>query len=142
MISVDTNILIYAANPAAKRHKKALAFMNSFSNKELVICELVLVELYMALRNPAVFPKPYTAKQAADYCMKLKTHPKWLYVDYEPEISTKLWTWAKKTKKGFRQIIDARIAITLQHHGVTEFSTANIKDFEDLNFDRIWDPSS
>ena len=141
MISVDTNILIFAANPASTRHEKALTFMNCFANQELVICELVLVELYMALRNPAIFPKPYTAKQAADYCQKLKTHPKWLYIDYEPEISAKLWKWATRTKKGFRQIIDARIALTLKHHGVKEFATANMKDFKSFAFDKLWNPS-
>ena len=140
MISVDTNILIYAANPSSKRHEKAIAFMNDFTNKELVICELVLVELYMVLRNPAIFPKPYSAEQAASYCQKLKAHPKWLYVDYEPEISAKLWKWAAQTKKGFRQIIDARIALTLQHHGVKEFATANMKDFESFAFDKLWNP--
>lgn len=141
MISVDTNILIYAANPMAARHQKALSFMNSFANSELVLCELVLIELYMALRNPAVFPQPYSASQAADYCLKLKTHPKWRYVDYEAEVSVKLWDWARKTQRGFRQTIDARIAFTLQHHGVTEFATANKRDFADFGFTRLWDPS-
>lgn len=63
------------------------------------------------------------------------------YVDYELEILVKLWKRAKQTKKGFRQIIDARIAITLQHHGVKEFATANMKDFDRFNFDKVWNPS-
>jgi len=140
MISVDTNILVYAANPAAARHQIALEFMNSFNDKELVLCELILVELYMALRNPAIFPKPYSATQAAAYCLKLKTNPKWRYVDYDPAVSSKLWEWAEATQQGFRQIIDARIALTLQHHGVDEFATANTKDFLNFGFTKLWDP--
>ena len=140
MISVDTNVLVYAANPAARKHGKALEFMNGFSNGELVLCELVLVELYMALRNPAIFPKPYSAAQAAGYCQKLKKHPKWRYVDYDSEISNQLWEWAAETKRGFRQVIDARIAFTLLHHEVTHFATANLKDFSDFGFEKLWDP--
>lgn len=141
MISVDTNILVYAANPSATRHQKALAFMSSHSDKELVLCELILIELYMALRNPAIFPKPYSASQAATYCQKLKTNPKWRYIDYESAVSPKLWDWAKSTRQGFRQVIDARIAFTLQHHGVDEFATANTKDFSKFGFAKLWDPS-
>ena len=141
MISVDTNILVYAANPSATRHEKALAFMSGYSDKELVLCELILIELYMALRNPAIFPKPYSASQSASYCQKLKTNPQWRYIDYEPTVSSKLWEWAKATNQGFRQMIDARIALTLQHHGVDEFATANIKDFSGFGFKKLWDPS-
>jgi hypothetical protein len=37
MISVDTNILVYAANPSAARHEKALSFMSGYSDQELVL---------------------------------------------------------------------------------------------------------
>ena len=141
MTSVDTNILVYAANPSAARHEKALAFMNSYRNKELVLCELILIELYMALRNPAIFPTPYSASQSASYCQKLKTNPHWRYIDYEPAVSSRLWQWAKTTDQGFRQTIDARIALTLRHHGVDEFATANMKDFSGFGFKLLWDPS-
>ena len=142
MISVDTNILIYAANPAAARHANSLRFMRGFNDKELVLCELVLVELYMALRNPAVFPSPYSSSQAVDYCRKLKTHPNWRYVDYEPAVASKLWDWAQTTRHGFRQIIDARIALTLIHHDVDTLATANTRDFSDFGFSKVWDPYS
>lgn len=141
MISVDTNILVYAANPKAAYHAKALQFMSEFNNEELVLCELVLIELYMALRNPAIFPVPYKAAEAAAYCCSLKKHPKWRYVDYEPAVSEKLWDWAANTSQGFRQMIDARIALTLQYHGVDEFATANIKDFKAFGFKKLWNPS-
>ncbi len=120
----------------------ALSFMNSISDKELALCELILVELYMALRNPAIFPKPYSANQAAAYCCKLKTNPSWRYIDYEPAVSSQLWNWAAATRQGFRQMIDARIALTLLHHGVDEFATANIRDFSKFGFTKLWDPSS
>lgn len=40
----------------------------------------------------------------------------------------------------FRRIIDARLGLTLLHHGVTEFATTNPKDFTGLSFQRVWNP--
>jgi predicted nucleic acid-binding protein len=94
----------------------------------------------MQLRNPAIFSKPYTAGEAASYCRALRHTPAWRCVDYDPLISRKLWAWAEETKAGFRQIIDARIAFTLQHHGVTHFATANEKHFRSYGFVRVWNP--
>jgi predicted nucleic acid-binding protein len=36
--------------------------------------------------------------------------------------------------------VDARLALTLRHHGVTEFATSNVKDFEGFGFNRVWNP--
>ena len=94
----------------------------------------------MLLRNPAVFKKPYSAREAAGYCQALTRSPKWRCVDYDPLVAKKLWRWAETTEQGYRGIIDARIGLTLRHHGVTHFATANVKDFEGLGFERVWNP--
>ena len=74
MLSADTNIFIHAADPDSPLHSQARDFFQFLDqkNEEFVLCELVLVELYMLLRNPAVFAKPYTASEAAGYCSSLK----------------------------------------------------------------------
>jgi predicted nucleic acid-binding protein len=41
---------------------------------------------------------------------------------------------------GIRRIVDARLALTLRHHGVTVFATSNVKDFEGFGFTRVWNP--
>ena len=63
-------------------------------------------------------------------------------MDYEPGVSSSLWRWAHGTRSGFRRIIDARLALTLRHHGVTDFATANAnaKDFAGFGFERVWNP--
>ena len=94
----------------------------------------------MQLRNPAIFRKPRTAKQAAAFCETLRANPAWEFGDYEPEVSKALWSWAAKTTAGFRQIIDARLALTLRHHGVTHFATANTAHFDDFAFEKVWSP--
>lgn len=143
MLSADTNLFIQAADPHSVFHTEALAFFSGMadSGKEFVICELVLVELYMQLRNPAVFKKnAYTATQAADYCSDLRNNGDWRYIDYDSAVSPKLWKWASATNSGFREIIDARLALTLRHHGVTHFATANVKHFRDFGFTEVWNP--
>ena len=141
MLSADTNLLIHAADPDSPSHQRARTFFESVGKEdEFVLCELILVELYMQLRNPAVFANPCSAKEAAKYCQALKANPTWRSVDYEPPISRKLWEWASGTKAGFRQIIDARIALTLRHHGVTRFATMNVKHFRDFGFTQVWNP--
>jgi len=139
MTSVDTNILVYAADPDSLHHEKSRDFL-IHQDDDFVLCQLVLVELYMLLRNKSVFKTPYSAREAASYCNSLANSPKWRCVDYNPQISAKLWRWAENTDRGFRNIIDTRIAYTLQHHGVTHFATANVKDFEGLGFQKVWNP--
>lgn len=142
MLTTDTNLLIHAADPDSPHHEAAKAFFNieAQGSEEFVLCELVLIELYMQLRNPAIFAKPYTAGESAAHCLALKQNPSWRCVDYDPLVSAKLWTWAMKTKAGFRQIIDARIAFTLLHHGVDRFATVNVKHFRDFGFREVWNP--
>ncbi len=138
-VSVDTNLLVYAADPDSPHHEKAKSFILN-QGEDLILTQLVLVELYMLLRNKVVFKKPYSAQEAAQYCQTLARNPYWRCVDYMPEVQTKLWKWAENTNRGARNIIDARIAFTLQHHGVTHFATANVKDFQGLGFDKVWNP--
>jgi len=142
MLTVDTNLLIHAADPDSPHHECARDFFYEVDagGEEFVLCELVLVELYMQLRNPAIFPRPYTAKESAAYCQALKRNPAWRCVDYDPLVAPKLWQWAMTSKAGFRQIIDARIAFTLLHHGVTRFATANVKHFKEFGFAKVWNP--
>jgi toxin-antitoxin system PIN domain toxin len=142
MFSADTNIFVHAADPDSPLHGQARNFFQFLDQKdeEFVLCELVLIELYMLLRNPAVFVKPYSASEAAEYCRSLKQNPSWRCIDYDPEVSKRLWAYATETKAGYRHIIDARLAFTLQHHGVDRFATVNQKDFKGFGFREVWNP--
>jgi hypothetical protein len=50
--------------------------------------------------------------------------------------------WAMARQPGFarRRIFDARIGLTLIHHGVDGFATANTRHFSDLGFASVWNP--
>ena len=142
MLSVDTNLLVYAANPESPDHLAALGFVQEIPNSQhqYATCELILVELYMQLRNKSTFSKPLTPAEASAYCQTLRNQPDWRHIDYDPAVSPKLWKWAAKTKGGLREIIDARLALTLRHHGVTHFATANVKHFQHFGFTQVWNP--
>lgn len=71
--TADTHLFIHAADPDSQQHARARAFFSAVSTQqdgeEFVLCELVLIELYMQLRNAAVFVKPYSARESAAYCV-------------------------------------------------------------------------
>ena len=145
MISLDTNILGYAANSAAVEHPQARAFVDRLEAEgaEVVLCELMLVEFYNLLRNPAIFARPATAAAAAATVHSYRQHPRWRLVDYpgpDARLAEPLWRAAASPQFPRRRIYDARLALTLRHHGVTEFATANVKDFEGFGFTRVWNP--
>jgi predicted nucleic acid-binding protein len=113
ILSADANLFLYAANPDSPHHETAHRFFEEEASgkQRFLLCGLVLVELYMQLRNPAVFKKPKTAKEATAFCDALRANPAWEFGDYEPEVAKPLWNWAAKTTNGFRHIIDARVAL-------------------------------
>lgn len=142
ILSADTNLFLYAANPASAHHAAAQRFFatEAAGKQRFLLCGLVLIEVYMQMRNPAVFARPKSAREASAFCQSLRSNPLWEYADYEPGVAPTLWSWAAQTGTGFRHIIDARLALTLRYHGVTDFATANEKHFSDFGFARVWNP--
>jgi len=140
MISIDTNILLYARIARSPFHRAARTYLESISESHHVaIAELVLVELYLALRNPTLFSTPLTASQAVKECHYFRNHPKWQLIE-NADVMNDVWKQASHAHFSRRKIIDVRFAKTLQAHGVTEFVTANTKDFENLGFKKVWSP--
>ena len=140
MISIDTNVFLYAQNPDCPEFLPARRFVLECADRgDVAVCEFVLVELYMLLRNPAVVANPLDAETAASICQAYRRNPAWTVVEGAPVMES---VWQIAAKKGFarRRIMDARIAKTLQFHGVDEFATVNTKDFHDLGFKRVWNP--
>lgn len=142
MLSIDTNILFAALETTAPHHERARVFIESQSqNESMVICELVLVELYLLLRNPTVVSNPLSAGVAARLIQSFRQNPKWRLVENAPVMET-AWEHASRDSFARRRIIDIRLALTLRHHGVTEFATVNCADFKNCGFDRVWNPLS
>jgi toxin-antitoxin system PIN domain toxin len=145
MISFDTNLLLFSLNQDCAEYNGARAFFASLSTAPgtVAICELVLVVLYVLLRNPAVLKSPLVPPVAVAAIQTFRQHPTWALVDYPGDIGTVMdetWRWAARPEIGRRVIFDALLALTLRHHGVTEFATRNEAHFAGFGFSRVWNP--
>ncbi|MFW6312882.1 MAG: TA system VapC family ribonuclease toxin [Spirochaetota bacterium] len=139
-LSIDTNILVYALNEDSDVHEPARSFLESLAARtDVVIAELTLVELYLLIRNPTVFPNPYPAPQAIEACRAFARNPNWRIVECRP-VMERVWDAASEPDFARRRIIDARLAFTLRAAGVTEFATRNTVPFEGFGFERVFDP--
>ena len=142
MLGIDTNILLYSLNPASKFQSAALVFLRKAFQEEskgVAIADYVLVELYLLLRNEAVVKKPLTAVEAVKLVRSYWKIPSVVRIEHAPVMDR---VWQLAGIKGFarRRIFDVRLGETLRHHGVTHFATANVRDFEGLGFERVWNP--
>lgn len=144
MLSVDTNLLLYAYEASCPEHKAAYAFLSALVNRDdVAISEFVLVELYNLLRNPAVIERPLQPAEAVGVIQSYRSHPTWRllsFPDPAARIMEQLWKQATEPCLARRRIYDLRLALVLRSQGVTEFATGNKKDFETLGFRRVWNP--
>lgn len=144
MTSIDANILLYSYSEASPHHDAAKAFLESLSQRDdVALSEFVLSEVYLHLRNPAVLEKPLSPAEAVAVIQSYRQHPRWRVIGFPPrsrDLHAALWKAA--ATRGFprRRIYDLRTALCLQSLGVTDFATANVKDFEGTGFAKVWNP--
>lgn len=140
MLSIDTNILLYAQNADCPEHGAAAAFLAGCARRtDVAICELVLMELYQLLRNPTVVTHPLDGPEAADVCHTFRRNRRWALIENAP-VMNEVWALAAAPGVARRRLFDARLALTLRHHGIDEFATRNINAFTDFGFARVWNP--
>ena len=144
MLSIDTNLLLYCYSEAAPQHDAARQFIESLSVREdVALSEFILTEFCLLLRNPAVLAKPLTAPEAVAVIQSYRQHPRWQVLGFPPlsrELHTNLWQRAAAPGIARRRIYDTRTALALRAFGVTEFATANVKDFKGFGFVKLWNP--
>jgi toxin-antitoxin system PIN domain toxin len=140
MLSFDTNLVVYAANLRAPEQAAAAGFLKSLAlRRDVVVCELMLVEVYLKLRSERILSHPLDAATAVAHCNRFRMNTNWALVESAP-VMADVWKRAGRRGFAFRRLIDARLALTLRHHGVTEFATSNLKDFLGFGFSRVWNP--
>ena len=142
MISMDSNLLLYSLNPDSVWHEGSVSFLRQnlgIPTVRVAIADYVLVELYVLLRNPAVMAKALTARAARDLVTAYWDVPNVLRVE-NANVMDEVWKLAGGRDFGRRRVFDARLALTLRQVGVTQFATANVKDFEGWGFEKVWNP--
>jgi uncharacterized protein len=140
MIAFDTNILFPSLEPSHSNHERARDFLQQIKGKEAALCEMVLMETYLLVRNAAVCTRPLDGPAAVALMRRLRSNPQWRLLDYPGALMDDIWEAAGQPGFARRRIFDARLAITLRSHGVTDFATANVKDFEGFGFSKVWNP--
>ena len=131
MTSCDTNFLFYLSNRDCPEHHIARESINEYVESEkFILCELVLVELYVLLRNPKLLNHPLNASDAVNLVQGFRSNPYWRIIDYPGNLMNDIWKRAASPNFARHEIYDAKLAFTLQHHGVTTFLTRNTKHFK------------
>lgn len=139
-LSVDTNIIVYSLNRDSEMYEAARAFMiDAAARDDVILVELVLVEVYLLIRNQTVFEHPFSASEAVAACRRLRTNPNWRVVECRPVMDA-VWARAAATEFARRRIIDVRLGLTLAAAGVTDFATRNVDDFRGLGIQHVFDP--
>lgn len=142
MNSLDTNILLYAANVGAPEHARALTVVNDMlaNPSEWILADQVLWEFYKALRHPRILQKPRTATQAAEQLRFLREQSGVACCAYEIAFFDDTIARLEKPRFPYQRTHDAVLGTTLRRHGVKVFYTRNEKDFADLGFSKVVNP--
>ncbi len=142
LCSLDTNILLYAANEDAPEHGICKEFLQKVIENPVdwVIADQVYLELYRALRSPKVMSHPLSAVEAAGHVSLLRDGMGVMHCGYTTECWDRLLGHLQAEDFPYRRTHDAVLAATLLSHGVRTFYTRNTKDFMSAGFDRVTNP--
>jgi len=140
--SLDTNILVYAADEDAAEHKAASIVVEEMlaNPRDWLLADQVLFEFYKALRNPRIFQHPLGAREAALRVRFLHSESGATRCCYE------LDNWdgvvARLAERGTPagRTHDIVLGITLKSNGVDRFYTRNTKDFQEIGFVELINP--
>lgn len=142
MNSLDTNLLLYAANEDCEEYSKAGALVRQALDHpaEWIIADQVYFELYRLLRNPIVLEHPLSAAQAWQIVDFYRHQSGWMHCCYEASFMTEIAELLKRNEFPPRRTFDSVLAITLKKHGVDTFYTRNTRDFEAFQWFALIDP--
>jgi predicted nucleic acid-binding protein len=142
MKSLDTNILVYAANTSAPEHAKALAVVNEMlaHPSDWILADQVLWEFYKALRHPKILQKPRTAQQASAHVRFLREQSGVACCAYGTGDYDEVMSHLEQPRFPYARTHDIVLGITLKHQGVKVFYTRNEKDFTGLGLPKLVNP--
>jgi predicted nucleic acid-binding protein len=142
LCSLDTNILIYAADKNAEEHRPAYLLIEKALAEPSVwmIADQVLFEFYKALRNPKIFRRPLDPAGAADRLHFLRNESGFLRCGYELDFWNEIFPLLSHAQTPYQRTHDIVLGVTLARNAVTTFYTRNTKDFEGLGIAEVINP--
>jgi toxin-antitoxin system PIN domain toxin len=142
MKSLDTNILLYAADEDCPEHAAAARLLDEALNSphDWMLADQVLFEFYSGLRHPRVFAKPLSAAEAVNRLRFLRERSGFSFCCHDlaswPMIRDTL------TLRMFprHRTYDLVLAVTLRRNGVKTLFTRNVADFRNAGFESVVNP--
>jgi predicted nucleic acid-binding protein len=122
---VDTNVLIYAATPAATQHSACRQLLES--SLRLCLSPQVLSEFYSVTTNRRRVAVPFTPSEAGSFVSVLLSR-----IDVLPVTVDTVRRWVKLGQQYSSlgaDIFDVQIAATMIENGVSRIYTYNSDDF-------------
>lgn len=139
MISFDTDLLFPALEPSHRDPAAARSFVEGLEGT-VALSELVLMDLYLLVRNPEVCRRPLGPREAVNLVEQLRTSSQWRLLDAPEGLMAEVWTRAADPGFGQRRISDARLAVSLVRQGARRFATRDLAGFSGFGFDEVFDP--
>ena len=142
MNSLDTNILVYAADEDAAEHEAASALVDEMLTNPMdwMIADQVLFEFYRAIRNPRIFRHPLGAQEAALRLKFLKSESGVARCCYDIDQWDGVYSRLAERGTPAARTHDIVLGVTLKSNGVKCFFTRNIKDFHAIGFRELVNP--
>lgn len=142
MNSLDTNILVYAANEDCAEHARANRLVNEALEKprEWILSEQVLYEYYKAIRHPRILSHPLTATAAAAQIRFLREKSGFMICCYELSQWDEAARRLSRSDFPYQRTHDLILGLTLLRNGVTTFYSRNTKDFLEIGFRHLINP--
>lgn len=132
ILSADTNLFLYAANPDSPHHEAARFFEEEIVGERLLLCGLVLVEigslLYAGQMNLGL--------RSFDKC-------RWPYIGPDPSfalLNDTVFPWLQTLKQrvGPAQNGNTTLGRLSGRLSVTHFATAHAKHFAGFGLEKAW----
>lgn len=140
--SLDTNILVYAADENAAEHEAANVVMNKMltNPEEWILSDQVLFEFYRALRNSRIFRYPLDAYEASLRIRFLQNECGIARCCYDLDQWNEVFSHLAKNETPSARTHDIVLGVTLKANGVQQFFTRNTKDFHSIGFPALINP--
>ncbi len=139
---LDTNILIYAANPSGKEYGRTRKYLDDRFGEHTpwYLTWGIIHEFFRVVTHPRIFPKPMTHAKAYGFIGDLLTRDEVTIL----LATSRHWEMLERTLGELSQpqgnfFHDIETAVLLREHGVPEIITADT-DFLQFRFLKVLNP--
>lgn len=142
MNSLDTNILVYAADEDSKENKAVAAVVHEMlaNPGDWILADQVLFEFYRAIRNPRIFRHPLDAREAALKVRFLQRERGVARCCYDLDQWERVFPLLAAKITPAARTHNIVLGVTLKSNGVGRFYTRNTKNFHAIGFRDLVNP--